>query len=77
MTTTQYLCGRCCSHGGCCILDNGHAGPHDTGYCQWPDEESISRAEADALLLTSGRPEARGILLLQEALEGFLGIEVE
>ena len=31
-------CPEECSHGGKCILPEGHEDAHDTRYCQWPQE---------------------------------------
>lgn len=43
-------CNVFCSHGGVCTLDLGHDGLHDSKYCTWSDEESLTRAEADEVL---------------------------
>ena len=49
------MCATPCSHGGLCSLEPGHDGLHDaSGYCQWSDEDSITRAEADAILAGKG-----------------------
>lgn len=56
-------CGAYCSHGGICILSKGHEGKHDTDYCQWDDEESITRQEADAILAT--KPGGDTLLLME------------
>jgi hypothetical protein len=40
-------CETYCSHGGVCELEAGHAGQHDSRYCQWSDTESIGRDEAN------------------------------
>ena len=48
------LCESNCSHGGCCDLDEGHAGDHYSKYCQWSDAEAISAVEADAMLIVAG-----------------------
>lgn len=42
-------CEAYCEHGGVCELDEGHAGPHDTGYCTF--EAGVSKEEADAKLI--------------------------
>jgi hypothetical protein len=47
-------CFTYCSHGGVCELSAGHEGLHDSGYCQWSDNDAISRAEADARLTATG-----------------------
>jgi hypothetical protein len=45
------MCQHYCSHGGRCTLERGHEGLHDSsGECRWPDAESITRAEADAIM---------------------------
>lgn len=53
-------CGAYCTHGGVCILDEGHAGKHDTRYCQWDDADSLDKIEADrrlrATMLAAGEP---------------------
>lgn len=41
------MCVSHCEHGGVCILDLGHKGIHDSEYCQWTDQEAISKEEAD------------------------------
>ena len=28
-------CEAACSHGGRCVLREGHAGPHDSRFCRW------------------------------------------
>lgn len=45
-------CPANCSHGGECILPAGHEGLHDAKFCQWPDDKTVSKAEADAVLAT-------------------------
>jgi hypothetical protein len=44
-------CATYCEHGGVCELSSGHDGKHDSGYCQWTDEQAISREEADRRLI--------------------------
>lgn len=48
-------CHSYCSHGGYCTLDNGHEGQHDSGYCQWSDEDSLSKPEADDVIRKTAR----------------------
>lgn len=48
------VCGSNCQHGGCCVLDTGHAGDHDSNYCQWTDAEALSDIESDALITAHG-----------------------
>jgi hypothetical protein len=48
-------CNAYCSHGGICVLTQNHKGKHDTQYCQWNDEESISKEKADELLLLEAK----------------------
>lgn len=43
-------CGKYCSHGGYCIKGKGHKGVHNSGYCQWEDEDSLNKEEADEIL---------------------------
>jgi len=50
MQQLMGACGAYCPRDGVCVLEAGHAGLHDTKYCQWEDAESLSREEADALL---------------------------
>ena len=44
------MCGAYCTHGGVCVLKMGHEGQHDSYYCKWGDEESLTKLEADAKL---------------------------
>jgi hypothetical protein len=48
-------CNSYCTHGGVCILDKNHEGQHDSRYCQWTDEEAISKEKADELFLLEAR----------------------
>lgn len=43
-------CNEYCSHGGICILNAGHSGQHETGYCKWDTADSITKSEADAIM---------------------------
>lgn len=43
-------CNSFCSHGGCCMLDAGHEGLHDSTYCTWTDDEALTEEEADKVL---------------------------
>jgi hypothetical protein len=45
------MCNAYCSHGGRCVLDDGHEGLHDSEYCQWSDAESLTKEAADAVLI--------------------------
>lgn len=46
-------CPHYCTHGGVCSLPSGHLGLHSaSGTCSWPDAESISEEQADALFVT-------------------------
>lgn len=58
------MCETYCSHGGVCELEQGHEGQHDSRYCQWGDDESLSRDEANAVLET--KPGGTAISLLWE-----------
>lgn len=64
-------CEAYCSHGAKCTKDTPHPGEkHDaSGMCEWTDEESITRTEADAIVLSSGHPLARVIVDIGEFLE--------
>lgn len=44
------MCETYCSHGGVCELERGHEGQHDSRYCQWTDDEALSRDEANEVL---------------------------
>ena len=44
-------CKTYCSHGGSCILKEDHEGLHDSEYCKWTDEESISKELANERIL--------------------------
>lgn len=65
------ICESYCSHGGHCILDPGHPGKHDSRYCTWTDEEGVTSAEADAILLTKpgGEDYLRDVQPLADLLE--------
>lgn len=43
-------CTSYCSHGGRCEQLPGHAGMHDSGYCQWVDADGLTKAAADRVL---------------------------
>lgn len=52
------FCMKYCPHGGVCVLKPNHSGLHSTRnelnyeeYCEWADEECISKQEADLLLM--------------------------
>jgi len=60
------VCGSYCEHGGICILDDGHDGDHDSGYCTWTTAESPTQAEADTILACKpGGPEY--LVLLEDS----------
>lgn len=48
-------CESYCSHGGVCVLKSGHAGQHDSRYCQWSDGEGLPKAEADEVFMAKAR----------------------
>lgn len=50
LLSTEGHCLAYCSHGGVCNREDGHEGKHDSDYCQWTDEESISYDEAQSRL---------------------------
>lgn len=52
--TWEEHCNSYCSHGGVCELSRGHDGLHDSSYCEWSDEEAISREDADEILSSKG-----------------------
>lgn len=58
MEEVKAPCGSNCEHGGVCVLRLGHKGLHDSRYCQWREEVSIPREEADAMMRKRGYPQA-------------------
>jgi hypothetical protein len=44
-------CDSYCEHGGVCELEKGHAGLHDSRYCQWDDEHALTKDAADEVLI--------------------------
>ena len=64
----MYPCGANCPHGGCCVLDRGHGGLHDTRYCRFTDAQSLTDAAADALYLAN-YPDMAGMVALQRSIE--------
>ena len=44
-------CGQYCSHGGYCIKGKGHKGIHDSGFCQWRTKDSLTKEEANKILI--------------------------
>lgn len=48
-------CNSYCEHGGICVLEDGHEGRHDSGYCQWDDKEGITKEKADKLMLKAAK----------------------
>lgn len=64
-------CPSYCVHGGICMAPRGHKGLHGMKYHTWTDAESISKEEADRIVLESG---PGGLLILMgEALEELVG----
>lgn len=62
------LCKHYCSHGGRFSKNAGHSGLHDaSGYCQWPDNESVSREEAGRIL--AAKPGGRDYLGTMQPME--------
>lgn len=55
-----------CSHGGCCMLDAGHEGLHDSTYCTWSDAEAVTEEEADAILLERNPEAAKSFLIARD-----------
>mgnify|MGYP001570767654 CR=1 FL=1 len=55
-------CQSCCQHGGACVLDAGHDGPHDSEYCTWTDVEAMPKEEADALFMQKAEEQGLGLL---------------
>ena len=43
------MCSQHCKHGGVCELEEGHQGEHDSSFCKWKDEESLTKEEADEI----------------------------
>ena len=48
-------CTSYCTHGGSCVLEKDHDGLHDSRYCQWTDEEAISKEEANEIFLLEAK----------------------
>lgn len=70
-------CQSYCSHGGQCVLMPGHVVKHksqacegDPTACEWTDDEAISRAQADRLLMMRG-PRGAAILAEQRLTEWY------
>lgn len=68
MTYSDKYCKSYCSHGGVCVLEQGHKGKHDSRYCTWTDDEALTRAEADEVLAESG-PEGASVVSLWDILD--------
>ena len=43
-------CHSYCKHGGVCTLEPGHEGKHNSTYCDWTDEEALTRDQANDVL---------------------------
>lgn len=65
------MCESYCTHGGVCELEPGHSGSHDSRYCQWTDDQAVTRAEADAALST--KPGGAEVVDLINFMERVLG----
>ena len=53
MSISSILSGECpsyCKHGGVCRLKDKHEGKHNSSYCEWDEEESLTKGEADNIL---------------------------
>lgn len=57
MEESKAPCGSNCEHGGVCVLNLGHKGLHDSRYCQWREEYSVPREQADAMMRKHGYPQ--------------------
>ena len=44
-------CENYCEHGGVCVLNDGHKGKHDSRYCKWDSDKSLSKEKADKILI--------------------------
>lgn len=63
------ICDTYCTHGGECSLEAGHDGLHDaSGYCQWADEDSVDKAEADARFIKTGGTLAEIIIEVEDTI---------
>lgn len=54
----ELCCQSFCSHGGICSREPGHASLHASPCCIWPDAESLTRAEADAVICVTAGAQA-------------------
>ena len=64
------FCQTYCPHGGVCVLNKYHDGPHTSEYCEWSDEDSISHTDADERLAAT--PMGRKIIELEKAIENLI-----
>jgi hypothetical protein len=67
------ICDSYCNHGGCCILPKNHIEKHDSRYCQWTDDEAISKEKANEIYLLEAKLQgeeelAEAIILLEDLL---------
>lgn len=62
-------CMACCEHGGICVLTAGHAGSHDTEYCQFSDDQAIDPDVADWMVKAANPTLGPAIVGLQRKLE--------
>lgn len=67
---SDALCDSYCEHGGCCVLDAGHEGLHDSRYCKWSDSQALPKDEADALYIEKGGELAKSMLVVEDTLRG-------
>ena len=67
-------CNSYCSHGGHCILELNHESNHYNVYCEWTDEEALSKEKADEIFRLesayNGMPNLAELIIF---LEDFLG----
>jgi hypothetical protein len=72
---TNPFCDSYCSHGGVCVLERGHELPHDSRYCQWTDDEALTKHEADAILIETDPVSGPAIVAVGDLLGSMLALE--
>ena len=70
---TNDPCMSYCEHGGVCMLENGHKGLHDSRYCQWDDEHSLTKDEADEIMVAKNPILGRAIADQERAILKAMG----
>ena len=66
-------CMSYCKHGGVCIKDaTDKHNWHDSNYCQWSDEDSLDREEANKIL--EQKPMGKLLVDMETALLDSMGM---